>query len=64
MQSHDARTTKDVWLPAPQTACTSALARLSCRDTAPARGAHGSCHARPVTRCHAEHHEGRGAQGQ
>ena len=54
MQSHDARTTKrrDVWLPAPQTACTSALARLSCRDTAPARGAHGSCHARPVTVTH------------
>ena len=22
------------------------------------------CHARDVTRCHAEHHEGRGAQGQ
>jgi hypothetical protein len=55
MQSHDARTTKSGCLAAGPANCMHKRARalvLSCRDTAPARGAHGSCHARPVTVTH------------
>ena len=74
MQSHDARTTKIGMF-----GCRPRKLHAQARSRAcPVLSGYGSgarsprllsrtprdCHARDVTRCHAEHHEGRGAQGQ